>query len=212
MDSFTLKNFQLGSWMTNTYILGLDETKEAWVIDPGFDPEPLIEFISQGAWQVSKILLTHAHLDHIGGIEALHKLFPKVEILVHQEEKEFITDPSLNLAAMAGMQVNSPEATGTFKDGDSFSLGDMQVSVIHTPGHSPGGASFYQADHGLCFTGDALFERSVGRTDFPTSDGPALLKSIKEKLFVLPGDTKVLPGHGPSTTIDFEKSSNPFIR
>jgi len=212
MDNFTLKTFQLGGWMTNSYFLGWEESKEAWIIDPGFSPEPLVEFIKEGEWNVTKILLTHAHLDHIAGNEAIVKLFPNVEILIHQDEKDFLTDPSLNLASMSGMEINSPDPTGTFLGGDFYILGDLKFNVLHTPGHSPGGASFYQKDLGLCFTGDALFERSVGRTDFPTSDGPRLIQAIKEKLFTLPGETQVLPGHGPTTTIEFEKKSNPFIQ
>lgn len=198
--------------MTNTYFLGWIPSQEGWVIDPGFSPEPLIDFLTAEDWQVSKILLTHAHLDHIAGIEGLRKIYPECDILIHHEERDFLTDPSLNLSTLAGRVMTAPAPTGTFADGDQFTLGDLTFSVIHTPGHSPGGSCFYQADEEICLSGDSLFYGSVGRTDFPTSDGAALSEAIRNKLFTLPDATVVHPGHGPSTSIGGEKKHNPFVR
>jgi len=212
MSELVLKCFSLGSWMTNGYLLGWEETREAWVADPGFSPEPLLDYIQREKWNVTKILLTHAHLDHIAGIKDLLILFPETEILIHKEEKRFLTDPSLNLSALAGVSVSAPEPTGTLEDGTELLLGDLSFTVLHTPGHSPGGACFYQAREGILLSGDTLFEGSVGRTDFPTSDTEALADSIRRKLYVLPDDTRVFPGHGPETLIGREKRSNPFIR
>lgn len=212
MSKLVLKCFALGSWMTNGYLLGQEDTREAWVVDPGFSPEPLLEYIRREGWSITKIVLTHAHLDHIAGIRDLSALFPESEILIHEEEKRFLTDPSLNLSALAGVAVSAPEPTGTLEDGTELLLGDLSFTVLHTPGHSPGGACFYQAREGILLSGDTLFEGSVGRTDFPTSDTEALADSIRRKLYVLPDETRVYPGHGPETLIGREKRSNPFVR
>ncbi len=212
MSEFVLKSFALGSWMTNGYLLGWEPTKEAWVVDPGFSPDPLVDYIQQEKWIITKILLTHAHLDHIAGINNIVALFPEAEILIHKEEETFLTDPSLNLSALAGVPVSAPEPTGTLADGDELVLGGLSFTVLHTPGHSPGGACFYQPREGILLSGDTLFEGSVGRTDFPTSDAAALGEGIRRKLYVLPDETKVYPGHGPETQIGREKRFNPFVK
>lgn len=212
MSDFVLKSFALGAWMTNGYLLGWKPTKEAWVVDPGFSPEPLLDYIRREEWNITKILLTHAHLDHIAGIKDLLALFPSSEILIHKNEEEFLTNPSLNLSAMAGVAVSAPKPTGVLEDGDELILGDRPFTVLHTPGHSPGGSCFYQAGEGILISGDTLFEGSVGRTDFPNSDPAALSEGIRRKLYVLPDDTVVYPGHGAETRLGREKKSNPFVR
>ena len=197
--------------MTNAYFLGWIPSREGWVVDPGFSPESLLSFIKEGEWRISKILLTHAHLDHIAGITELQRAFPNCDILIHREEEKFLGDPSLNLSRSVGLDIRAPAPGRTLSDGDQLMLGDLSFKVLHTPGHSPGGSCFYQADEALCFSGDTLFAGSVGRTDFPTSDHATLLAAIRDKLFSLPEATKVYPGHGSPTTIGEEMRNNPFI-
>ncbi|HEX7010211.1 MAG TPA: MBL fold metallo-hydrolase, partial [Phycisphaeraceae bacterium] len=131
---------------------------------------------------------------------------------IHEAERAFLSDAALNLSIVLPEPVVAPEPTATFRHGDRLELDGLVFEVRHTPGHSPGGACFYQTEHGVAFVGDALFAGSIGRYDFPTSDGPTLFRSIREQLLTLPDATRILPGHGPATTIGRERRTNPYLR
>jgi len=197
--------------MTNAYLAGDPETRTAWVVDPGFSPEPLLDFIKEEGWQVSLVLFTHAHLDHIAGAGAVRRLFPDSLLCIHKSEASFLTDPSLNLSALMGLNIVSPPADRFLEDGEVLKEGALSCQVIHTPGHSPGGLCFYFEKENRLVSGDTLFQGSVGRYDFPTSDGEALFSSIREKLLPLPDETAVYPGHGPETVLGREKKTNPYL-
>ncbi|MFI4860649.1 MAG: MBL fold metallo-hydrolase [Phycisphaerales bacterium JB063] len=209
-NELSIHCFPLGAWQTNCYVVAVGS--QCWVVDAGFEPEPMLDFIDEQSLEVQQVLLTHAHLDHIGGLHALRQRHPEVPILIHSAETAFLTDTALNLSAMAGVgPVVAPEATGTLAHGQSLELAGQPFEVRHTPGHSPGGVALIHHASQVAIVGDTLFAQSIGRHDFPTSDGPLLLRSIREQLMALPDATRVLPGHGPATTIGQERQSNPYL-
>lgn len=210
-------SFALGDWQTNCYVLHAHAPKAlrgspCWIIDAGFDPSPLIAYIREHALRPTQLILTHAHLDHIAGVEAVRVAYPDVPILIHPDERAFLSDPMLNLSVMIEEPVIAPDATGELVQGQKLELAGVGFEVRHTPGHSPGGISLYQPDDGFVIVGDALFAGSVGRADFPTSNGRQLIESIRTQLLTLPDATKVYPGHGPATTIGAERAHNPFLK
>ena len=204
-----IQTFTLGQWQTNCYVLSVD--KSCWIVDAGFDPEPMLDAIDRQGLTVEQVVLTHAHLDHIAGLHTVRHRYPDVPILVHADEEGFLTDTRLNLSAAIIDPVVAPEATGLLHHGEQLELNGVVFEVRHTPGHSPGGITLVQLDNAVAIVGDTLFAGSIGRFDFPTSDGPRLMQSINDKLMTLPDDTKVLPGHGPATTIGQERVTNPYL-
>jgi len=205
------KRFCLGDWATNCYLVYTD-SGACWIVDAGFEPDYLIRYTKEKGLRPEKIILTHAHVDHIAGLTEVCAAFPGLPILIHEAEREFPGDPMLNLSAALTEQIVAPEPTDTLTHGDQLELDGNVFQVRHTPGHSPGGICLYQPDHQLALVGDTLFAGSIGRYDFPTSDGPTLMRSIHEQLMTLPDETRVLPGHGPETTIGRERVSNPFLQ
>ena len=210
-SSLTTETFALGEWQTNCYVV-YNAAGACWIVDAGFEPAAMIEHIRRRDLKLENIILTHAHLDHIAGLNDIHAAFPDTPILIHAAEKDFLTDTFLNLSAMINMPIVAPEATGFLAHGQILKLGDASFEVRHTPGHSPGGVTLYCAAESTAFVGDALFASSIGRTDFPTSNHTQLMASIREQLLTLPDATRVLSGHGPATTIGRERKSNPFIQ
>jgi len=211
-DEAAIERFVLGPFETNCYLVRAPSDGACWLVDAGFDVEPMLERARETGDRVQAIVLTHTHVDHIAGLEEAHRAFPDAPILVHEEEAGFLQDPALNLSEAMGLPLRAPEATRTLSGGETLELGSQRWSVLHTPGHSPGGISLHSKRDNVVIAGDTLFAGSIGRYDFPTSDGQALAASIREKLYALPDETRVLPGHGPETTIGREKSSNPFVR
>lgn len=207
----TIQCCTLGPWETNCYVVSAPDRNACWIVDVGFDPAPLIDAVRSADLTPSRLILTHAHLDHIAGVRECLDEFGPVPIAIHEAEAEFLLNPDLNLSTFVEMNVTTPPADELLQDGQTLRLGEMTWSVLHTPGHSPGGITLYHAPSRQAIVGDTLFAGSIGRYDFPTSDGPLLLKSIREKLLTLPDDTRVLPGHGPETTIGVERRSNPFL-
>ncbi len=210
-DPLHIETFVLGPWQTNCYALWTEGLDECWLIDAGFDPEPMIEFVRGRSLEPTWLILTHAHLDHIAGLGICRAVWPGMKVAVHEAEQGFLGDPQLNLSVMIEEPIVAEPADALLQAGQRMTLGDKLFEVLHTPGHSPGGITLYHAGGDLAIVGDALFAGSVGRTDFPTSDGSALFESIRQQLLSLPDRTRVLPGHGPETTIGREKQANPFI-
>ncbi|MEM6552835.1 MAG: MBL fold metallo-hydrolase [Planctomycetota bacterium] len=204
-----IKTLSLGPFQTNCYVLTHDST--TWVIDPGQDPEPLLAYLDADALTPERVLLTHGHADHIAGLAALVERFPGLPIAIHSAEATYPGDPAENLSLGFGMPLVAPDPTELLEDGQTLDLAGLAVELLHTPGHSPGGVSFYFPSQGLAIVGDTLFAESIGRTDFPHSDHEALMRSIRERLLALPGDTTILPGHGPGSTIGQERATNPFV-
>ena len=219
MDStFKLHAFELGRCQTNAYVVEVPandrqtSVSACWVVDPGESPEPLLNFLRDRGLKPEAILLTHAHADHIAGVDQVRAMFPKIPVLAHALEHEWFQDPQLNLSLFIGEPVSVSTPTGTLAHAQKISLGGIQFQVLHTPGHSPGSVTLHCASEKFAIVGDTLFQNSIGRSDFPGSDPDVLMQSIKEVLLALPGDTAIYPGHGPSTTIDKERRSNPFLR
>lgn len=200
----------LGAYGTNCYIAHNEGDNTCLVIDPGDEGEKLKEILDSHEFKVQGILLTHGHSDHIGAVQALVEAY-QVPVYIHKRDAEYLTNPEVNLSAYSGRSITVNVGDVHYvKEGDTISLGDMTFTVIETPGHTPGGVCYYTK--GTLFAGDTLFQGSVGRTDFPNGDFEQLSKAIREKLYILPDDTKVYPGHGGQTTIGDEKQSNPFVR
>lgn len=187
------------------------QPETAWIIDAGFDPHDMIQYVRARDLLLEKVILTHAHVDHIAGLAEVRSAWPEVPILIHQAEQSFLANPALNLSSALDRPIVAPQANQSLEHGQTLSLGGLTFEIRHTPGHSPGGVTLYQHNIGVAFAGDALFAGSIGRTDFPTSDHDALLTSIQDQLLTLPDHTRVLSGHGPPTTIGQEKAQNPYL-
>ncbi len=209
----TLKHFTFGPFQENTYVLW-DETLDCVIIDPGNsnanENKTLSDFISANHLKPQRLLLTHAHIDHINGNQYVYdtyKLLPEV----HPNDVVFIEKHTAT-ATMYGLSVEqSPMPKAFINEGDVITLGNTSLQTLFTPGHSPGSITFYNEDQKLLISGDVLFYGSIGRTDLPLGDHTTLINSIKQKLMVLADDVKVYSGHGPATTIGFERMNNPFL-
>lgn len=200
-------------YQENTYLVRRAGERDGIVIDPGFEPERLIQKIKSLDFNPVAILLTHGHVDHIAGNTALREVWPNLPILIGAGDAPMLTNPQLNLSAWGGMAIVSPPATQLLHEGDVVAFAGMTFDVRDIPGHSPGHIVYLAAGTQPLdvFGGDVLFQGSVGRTDFPGGNGRQLAAGIHAKLFTLPDDTRVHPGHGPSTTTGIEKTSNPFV-
>lgn len=201
----------LGPFMTNTYIVYNEETMEGLVVDPSFTPEQYIQAIDKMKIQLKSIFLTHAHVDHMAGMNALRKHFPKAELYMSQGDASYLRDTAKNLSYEFPTHVLVDDPEHWVKGGDTIETCGLTFHVIDTPGHTPGGLSFYEKEEKIVFTGDSLFQGSIGRTDFPGGSMTQLVEGIRKNLFCLPEDTVVLSGHGNPTSIGQEKKSNPFL-
>ena len=202
----------LGAYETNCYVLCNDDSaRDCLIIDPGLKADELIDFLTEQKLNPVAVVLTHGHIDHTAGVAALRSGFPEIKVYIHNLDAEMLTDPTINLSAMSGSGfVTEPEDV-SLKERDVIDLAGVKLLVLHTPGHTPGGISLYSKEDGVVFVGDTLFADSIGRTDFPGGSTSQLLDSVREKLFILPEETQVYPGHGPATTIAAEKAHNPFF-
>jgi glyoxylase-like metal-dependent hydrolase (beta-lactamase superfamily II) len=208
-----VKQYEVGNFSVFCYLIGDEETQEGLFIDPADHAKELVaEATSQGLLKINYIVNTHSHVDHIMGNAEMVKE-TRAKIIIHEEDAPYLTRTPPDLLEMFSATA-SPPADILVKEGDVIQVGLAKLKVIHTPGHSPGGMSLYL--DGMVFTGDTLFVGSVGRTDFPGSSWDVLENSIRKKLYVLPGETVVLPGHNygstPSSTIQYERRHNPFVR
>ncbi len=206
-----IEQLVVGMMSVCCYLVACEETKMAVIIDPGGDDEKVLALCEEKGYQVKYIINTHAHPDHNCG-NAFLKKATGAEIVLHEDDVEFFSRPDITQFFSALNLTASPPADKIVKDGDTISFGAVSLKVLHTPGHTPGGMCLYAAPN--LFSGDTLFAGGVGRTDFPGGDTSQLLKSIQEKLFDLPADTVVWPGHGYGglkSTLSEEKRSNPFL-
>ena len=201
--------YHTGMLDVNTYYALDENTKKGFIVDPGGYDISLSGKIKEDGAAIEYILLTHGHSDHTGGVKAFQEDFPEAKVVAGALEKEMLADPVMNFSDYFGEEiVISPDIF--VNDGDTLLLGELELKFFHTPGHSPGGICILVED--CLFSGDTIFRQSIGRTDFEGSSFKALEKSIKEKLYVLPDETKVYPGHMGETGIGFEKRNNPFVR
>ena len=204
-----IEKFVLGSMGTNCYLLINEDTKELVVVDPATCPDYLVSHIKSNGYTPKAILLTHAHFDHVMGIDGWVKEFD-IPVYLHEDEKQILEDPRLNLSGVFGTNYSYNKAS-CLQDKQILELAGFKFKVIHTPGHTAGGCCYYEEAEAVLFSGDTLFCQSVGRSDFPTGSMSTLVRSIKEKLFCLPDDVMVYPGHNDVTCIADEKVYNPFV-
>ncbi len=206
-----IKSLVVGPISTNCYVIGDPETKVGAVIDPGGHHKKVMRAIEDTELNIKYILATHGHFDHVYGLRELVEELG-VDFLIHEDGEPFVAD-SVGRARNWGFTMDpSPLPTGYLREEEPLILGKLEIKVLHTPGHSPGGVSLYIESEGVVFVGDTLFARSIGRTDFTGGSFEVLSESIRNKLYTLPDDTIVYTGHGPKTRIADEKRGNPFVR
>jgi hydroxyacylglutathione hydrolase len=197
----------------NSYVVWRERQSEAFVIDPGFEPEVILEFLVNRGLKLVAIVNTHGHVDHIAGNRAMKEAFAAAPILIGHGDANMLVDPELNLSAGYGIPVTSPAKDHGVSDGEELTLAGIPLTVWEIPGHSPGHVVYYIRDTTppMLLGGDVLFRGSIGRTDFPGGSFEQLAAGIRAKLWPLPAETVVYPGHGPVTTIGYEKRTNPFV-
>ena len=199
----------MGAMGANCYLYACPETKKAVIIDPGADGKQIYRWVLEKGVKVDYILITHGHVDHIGAVDELRELLGNVIVGIHTGDAGMLTDGKKNLSSYFGPGLVQKKADILLQDGQELMIGNQRLKVISTPGHSPGGVCFLCTE-GL-FSGDTLFAGSIGRTDFPGGSLDQLLAGVKQKLLVLPEETRVFPGHGEETSIGEEKRDNPFL-
>jgi len=200
---------QVGPLMVNCYIV--HDSENCLIIDPGDEPDKIINYIKNSGFKPLGIFNTHGHFDHIGAVKRLKEEFG-IKFYIHESDVFLVKESASHGAFFGVMGVESPEIDEYVKDGDVFDFDGLSFKVIHTPGHSPGGVCYYFEREKTVFSGDTLFELSVGRTDFPYGDMDMLINSIKNKLFSLGDDITVYPGHGEKTNIRKERENNMFLK
>jgi hydroxyacylglutathione hydrolase len=211
----------------NTYVVWRGDRRDALVIDPGLDPEAILIYLEEQSLNVAAILDTHGHADHIAGNEAIKERFPNAPLIIGANEVALLTDPHLNMSAPFGFSIVSPPADRLVNEGDVLEFADIRLEVLEIPGHSPGHVVFVirpltpnpspaegrgENEPIVVFGGDVLFRGSVGRCDFAGGSMERLADGIRTKLYTLPDDSVVYPGHGPVTKVGHEKRTNPFVK
>lgn len=204
-----LTTIPVGGLQTNCYILKASDTDDCAVIDPGGEPAKIVDAVTSAGLNLKYILCTHGHPDHTGGVSLLQQELGGAFYLASADIRYSANPPSWLLSALGGFTV-PPQPDPQLNSADSIELGPEKITYIRTPGHTPGSTCFLF--EGMVFTGDTLFKDSIGRYDLPGGDGKQEIESIRDRLMVLPDETPVYPGHGESSTIGFEKASNPFLQ
>ncbi len=210
-----IETFVEPSFEENGFLLWCDDGPECWLVDPGFPPrqtEQLAAAVKEHQLTPGRILVTHAHVDHIAGIGALRALLGDVPIVCPRGEEHMLTSAEANLSTNLGLAVTVPPAEKTVAHGDTLSLGELTWKVLDVSGHSPAGVAYYCTEAEVALVGDAVFAESIGRYDFPHSSRERLLTNIRENLLSLPGQTVVYSGHGPAATIEEIKQYNQVLR
>ena len=207
-DSLTVLTYEVGPLSNNTYVVVCESVREAVVIDPSFDSRPIWDDIERNGWKVTAVLNTHAHIDHV--VENVYFMDKSgAGLAMHSDDLSLLHNMEMQAAWMGIEPPQVSEPTRLLREGDTIEVGSGELKIVHTPGHSPGSVSFIGPD--FVISGDALFAGSIGRTDLPGGNYDQLIDAIRSKLFVLPDDTTVYPGHGPATTIGRERTTNPFL-
>ncbi|MFZ0547815.1 MAG: MBL fold metallo-hydrolase [Candidatus Promineifilaceae bacterium] len=205
-----IRQFSLGPLETNCYLVGCEETLQAAVIDPSWNGPGIAAAVEEDGWQVSHILITHSHFDHVGGLADLKEI-TGAPIYIHADAVDMLSQAKM-MASFFGVTIKPPPPPDELlTPGQVIEVGRLKLHTLFTPGHAPGHVSFYLPEYNVIFDGDVLFRGSIGRYDFPDSDYDALMNSIQEELMTLPDETRVFPGHGPETTIADERRYNPFL-
>lgn len=204
-----VEKFVTGIISTNCYLAVNEETRQTAVIDPAACPSYLMGHIKSEGLKIEAVLLTHGHFDHIMGLDGFLKEYD-VPVYLHRDDEQLIKDPGLNQSGVYTSGYTFGSAT-YIEDNEMLKTAGFEFKVLHTPGHTPGGVCYYAEAEKVLFSGDTLFQSSVGRTDFPLGSMSDLVRGIREKLMVLPDDVLVYPGHMGETTIGYEKSHNPFL-
>lgn len=205
-----IKTVSVGVMGVNCYIIGDEVTRKGVIIDPGAEKDKIINEISKEKLTIEYILLTHGHFDHIGALDQM-KDYTGAKVLIHEKGTEYLSDTYLNLSESFFKGGFTKNADTTVVDEEIINVGNLSFKVIHTPGHTTDGVNYYEENNRVLFSGDNLFKDSIGRTDFPKGNLNLLLSTIKEKLFTLPENVKVYPGHGEPTTIGYEKVYNIYL-
>jgi glyoxylase-like metal-dependent hydrolase (beta-lactamase superfamily II) len=206
-----IETFVIEPIQENCYVYYDDESRECVAIDPGGEEHRVADFIDRKNLTLKAILLTHGHFDHFMGAEALRDKFD-APVIAFAAEAEMLADSAKNYSYVGAGRSFKIVPDKLLNDGDEIEFGGGVLKTIHTPGHSKGGVCYYSEKDKTLFSGDTLFALSIGRTDLYGGDGSALFNSVKNRLFVLPGDVTAYPGHGEPTTIGFESTNNPFFR
>ena len=205
-----ITNLPSGALQANTYLAVDEKTNEGFIVDPGGYNKVLTKEVRDNDVNIKYIILTHGHSDHICGVNEHKAEFPDAKIVAYKDEEAMLENPNLNQSPGFGVPY-STKADILVSDGDELKVGDVTLKFIHTPGHTEGGMCIYVKEAKALFSGDTLFRQSIGRTDFPGGSYKEIMDSIRKKLFLLPDDTNVFPGHMGMNIIGFEKDNNPFV-
>lgn len=216
-----IETFITTPFRQNTRVLVCGETRKCVCVDPGDSARKIAAFIEENNFEMQAIILTHAHLDHIGGVSDLHKIFPPAEIILHADDEEMYYNLPLQPLLMGiephqlkalGLDYKTPPRLSRFwRDGEIYAVGNLRFKVLHAPGHTRGHVVFFEENERKLFGGDTLFAGSIGRTDLPGGDYEQLINSINRKILTLGDDVAVFTGHGSETTIGRERAANPFL-